>query len=178
MRKPFKTRALPLFLSIIMVACMMPQPMFAQEPAVVIPSDYVEAEAALRSDTPKTIEINKEITLNSEIVVGANHTLSISSGGAIYLGGDDVKLDVPSGVTMTINGGGKLRCDTNSAKPISVSGNLALEDINLEMNSPGSTINFDGKLSATDCDIVILKSRIHLEQECGYSVSLRLHEEN
>ncbi len=153
MEKSFKTKFLSIFLSILMLFCMMPQIALA-DVETVIPDDYIELEAALRSSTPKIIEINKELTMNNEVIVGANHILSVSSGSAIYLAGS-CKLNVPSGIRLTANGGGKLSFYDSST--ISVNGTLTLEDIDFEMQSNNSEIN-GGKLTAINCNIKIKNS--------------------
>lgn len=123
----------------------------------VTPDNYSELEDALRSDTPKTIEINDNFTLNSEIIVGANHTLSIPSGKTIYLAGS-CKLSVPLDIELAVEGGGKLVCHDTSSTTISVDGALTLNNIDFEVHSTGNQVNPDGKLSATNCNFKIVNS--------------------
>ncbi len=154
MKKSFKTIFLSAFLSVLMLFCMIPQAAQA-DTSTVIPDDYLEVEDALRSATPTTIEINGSITLNNEVTVGANHTLSISSGSAIYLAGS-CKLNIPTETDLTVNGGGKLVCHDTSSNTILVDGTLTLNDVDFEVYSQGTQVN--SKLTATDCNIKIANS--------------------
>ena len=136
MKKSFKTKFLPIFLSMLMLFCMIPQAALADD-STVIPGNYLEVEEALRSTTPTTIEINGSFTLNIEVTIGANHTLSISSGSAIYLAGS-CKLNIPAETDLTVNGGGKLVCHGTSSNTISVNGALTLNGVAFEIYSKGS----------------------------------------
>lgn len=151
MKKTFKTKFLSVFLSLLMLICMMPQVALADD-STVIPGDYFELEELLRSATPMIIEINGSFTLNREVTVGANHTLSITSGSAIYLAGS-CKLNIPAETNLTVNGGGRLVCHETSSNTISVVGTLALNGVDFEVYSQGNQVT--GKLTATDCNIKI-----------------------
>uniref|UniRef100_UPI0028A98D54 beta strand repeat-containing protein n=1 Tax=Lacrimispora sp. TaxID=2719234 RepID=UPI0028A98D54 len=131
-----------------------PQPMGADTPTV-IPEDYQQLEDALKSTTAQIIGVNKDLTLSSALTVGANHTLSISSGKAVYLAGG-CKLTIPSGTDLTVGGGGKLECHETSSDTISVNGTLTLDNINFEVKSAGNQVT--GKLTATDCNVKIANS--------------------
>jgi len=136
-----------------MIASMLPVTAYARTDTV-IPSNASDVESALRENIPKTIEINGSFTLNNEVIIGANHTLSISSGSAIYLAGS-CKLNIPAENDLTVNGGGKLVCHDTSSNTISVEGNLNLNGIDFEVYSYGNQIQSNGKLTATDCNIKI-----------------------
>ena len=151
MNKSFITKFLSVFLSMLMLFSMIPQVALA-DTSPVVPDNYTEVEEALRSTTPTTIEINGYFTLNNEVIVGANHTLSITSGSAIYLAGN-CKLNIPAGVDLTVNGGGKLICHDTSIETILLEGTLNLNGIYFEVYSERNQIN--GKLTATDCNITI-----------------------
>ena len=155
MKKSFKTKSLSIFLSILMLFCMIPQIVLADDVPTVTPGNYEELENALKSTTPQIIEINKSLTLNNELELGANHTLSISSGSAIYLAGN-CKLTIPSEIELTVNGGGKLACHETSSNTILVNGTLILDNIDFEIKSTSNQIY--GKLTATDCNVKIANS--------------------
>lgn len=154
MKKSLKTKLLPVLLVLAILFHMMPQVALA-DASTVIPDSSSKLEDALISNTPKTIEINKSITMNNEVIVGANHTLSITSGSAIYLAGS-CKLNIPKGINLTVNGGGELVCHHTSSNTILVEGTLTLNGVDFEVKSQGSQVN--GKLAATDCNIKITNS--------------------
>ncbi|HBR01897.1 MAG TPA: hypothetical protein DD738_04740 [Ruminiclostridium sp.] len=123
--------------------------------STVTPTDETTLANALSSDTASNIVINSSFSLNNSVEVGANHTLSIASGGEIYLLNSCV-LTIPAETELTIEGEGSFTCDSNTGIPdgiLKVNGSLNLNGIAFNVYSADNIIS--GTLTATDCDITI-----------------------
>ncbi len=118
----------------------------------VTPATTEDLENALKSGIPSNIVINDELYIENEVIVGANHMLSIASSGMINIGGNG-RLTIPSGRELTANGGGGISCDNSVTQALRVAGDLILNGIAFIIISEDNYIV--GSLHATDCNIYI-----------------------